>query len=196
MNTRTIHFLDAVPFTLGHPGALELRDLLAQVYWRTFAVREIAEKAGVALGGVDFEKPMNTIWHELLPFLERALFLAPAIVKLTATCDSGSYYGTGFLIAKDLLLTNHHVLYDWRTPGSPPAKAVEICFDYQLDFDGTERQYPTRPGDVLSIKGDREHDFAVIRFENTDPHRACGGGVEGARNPSRCDPLISFNPWS
>ena len=44
-------------------------------------------------------------------FLQRGAELAPAVVRLVVTLPDGGYYGTGFRIGEDLLLTNHHVLF-------------------------------------------------------------------------------------
>ena len=47
-----------------------------------------------------------------IAFLRRGVELSAAVARLLVTLPSGQYYGTAFRIGEDLLLTNHHVLFD------------------------------------------------------------------------------------
>ncbi len=104
-----------------------------------------------------------------ITFLERGLELAEAVVRLRVTATSGKrYYGTGFLIAPDLVLTNHHVLYD-EEHGGGPATRVEVWFGYERNFDGGAfRPYVAIEGEPASIQGAEDHDWAVVRVKQAE----------------------------
>lgn len=66
--------------------------------------------------------------------LELALDAAQAVVLLqTRLTDGKGHAGTGFMVASDLLMTNHHVI-----SGEFEASATECLFNYQLDLEGRE----------------------------------------------------------
>ena len=70
--------------------------------------------------------------------------------------------GTGFMVAHDLLMTNHHVI---ATPGE--AAGTEISFNYQLDRHGVLCQpVPARAlaGGLFYTNGDL--DFTVTQLED------------------------------
>lgn len=72
----------------------------------------------------------NTLRHVYL--LELALAAAQAVVHLRIQKENGQdALGTGFMVARDLLMTNHHVV---ATPQE--ASSVEVSFNYQLDRQG------------------------------------------------------------
>lgn len=101
-------------------------------------------------------------------FLERGMELAHAVVRLlVAMPDGNRYYGTGFLIAPDLVLTNHHVLFD-LAGNEERARRVEVWFGYERSFGGNIRAHSAIEGDPATIQGNREHDWAVIRVNATD----------------------------
>jgi hypothetical protein len=62
-------------------------------------------------------------------FLQRGVELAPAVARLLVTLPDGRYYGTGFRIGEDLLLTNHHVLFG---AAGTSATGVEAWLRYEL----------------------------------------------------------------
>jgi len=101
-------------------------------------------------------------------FLKRGTELAPAIARLLVTLPSGQYYGTGFRIGDDMLLTNHHVLYDESSAGTP-ASTVEAWFGYERDFGGGQLAHTVVAGMADSIKGDKAHDWAVVRMATPIP---------------------------
>jgi hypothetical protein len=78
-----------------------------------------------------------------------------------------SWCGTGFLVAKDILLTNHHVLNSREVA----AKAVCI-FGYELDVDGT--QMPTK---TLRLAPDRL--FLTSPVDELDFTFVCVDGQPG-----------------
>lgn len=101
-------------------------------------------------------------------FLRRGAELAPAVSRLLVTLPTGKYYGTAFRIADDVLLTNHHVLFDHGT-GDAPASDVEIWFGYERDLAGRDLTYQTVKGRSDSIVGDKGHDWAVVRVDGAMP---------------------------
>jgi hypothetical protein len=103
-----------------------------------------------------------------ISFLELGLRKAAAGCRLSVKLKSGIQAATGWRIGPSLLLTNHHVLYDWQGDGSP-ALSVEAAFGYETDLEGKLRKANVVMGDVATIEGDRDHDFAVISTSEALP---------------------------
>ena len=120
-----------------------------QPAWRGFADRGELERQ-------IFDEP--TLLD--VAFLQRGVELAPAVARILVTMPRGRYYGTAFRIGEDLLLTNHHVLFD---PTDTPAIAVEAWLHYELDVMGHPREHVMIPCRAETIVGDKTHDWAVIR---------------------------------
>ncbi|WP_030217842.1 trypsin-like peptidase domain-containing protein [Streptomyces sp. NRRL WC-3626] len=227
------HFVDRVPFEWSAPGALELRDLLACAYSRSAPAEQLAKRAEVATGYVDWERPMMTVWFDLMEtasnqkrlralleavtsgpdravgdrvrellaahpvvaapdrpakapdfahfadpdeqerrifragtlqdvvFLRRGTELATAVCRLRVTAaDGAQYHGTAFRITDDLLLTNHHVLFDDQ--GEKPV-AVEAWFGYEADLHGRTREHRVVTCEPASAVGEPGPDWAVVR---------------------------------
>lgn len=237
------HFVDRVPFDWSARGALELRDLLASVYNRSARAEQLAKQTGVDTGWVDLERPMMSVWFDLIEaasnqqrlralldavtagpdqavaervrelldahpvveatgrpatdtadfrnfenldeherqifrtstlqdvaFLRRGTELASAVCRLLVTAaDGAQYHGTAFRIADDLLLTNHHVLFD-DNGGQP--RLVEAWFDYEADLRGRIREHHVVPCDPASAIGERGPDWAVVRSATGLPEDA------------------------
>ena len=68
-------------------------------------------------------------------FLERGLRAAASVARLRVRVadGSGEWFGTGFLVAPNLLMTNHHVL-----PNPAAASLAVAEFNYQHDLNGVE----------------------------------------------------------
>lgn len=94
-----------------------------------------------------------------IAFLATGLARSPAVVRITARFGDDSTVGSGFLIAREHILTNHHVLFD--ADGNPPT-SVEIWFGYELAPDGSRAKVDIYTGDVEAIRADRADDWAVI----------------------------------
>ncbi|MBN1285969.1 MAG: trypsin-like peptidase domain-containing protein [Anaerolineae bacterium] len=73
----------------------------------------------------------NTLRH--VRMLALALDAAGAVVHLRSARGGKEHLGTGFMIASDLLMTNHHVIQD-----RAEAEAAVYTFNYQLDRAGKE----------------------------------------------------------
>ena len=134
------------PLHEGDPLVLDAGD----ARWRNFSpdnhVRRIVEGQDTMLD---------------IAFLQRGLDRARGVCLLTAKFGRKTCYGTGFRICARTLLTNHHVLHDWKGGGSQ-ASSVEAAFGYEVDVDGRLREAIWIPCEVATIRGDRDHDFAVI----------------------------------
>lgn len=101
-------------------------------------------------------------------FLQRGVESAKAVCRLTGAFGGRVYHGTAFRIGPRMLLTNHHVLHDWDNGEAPPT-SVLTEFGYELDINGKLRTPIQVPCDVTTIRGEREHDFAVIEISTTMP---------------------------
>jgi V8-like Glu-specific endopeptidase len=104
-----------------------------------------------------------------ISFLERGLQKAAAVCRLKVRMPSNRYYGTAFRIGPALLLTNHHILYDWAN-GDARALSVEAAFGYEVDLEGKLRKATLVECDVETIKGERAHDFALISTRSPLPN--------------------------
>ncbi|GGY42292.1 trypsin-like peptidase domain-containing protein [Streptomyces tanashiensis] len=101
-------------------------------------------------------------------FLRRGVELAPSVARLLVTLPSGRYYGTAFRIGTDVLLTNHHVLFD-DYHGGEPATRVEAWFGYERDLAGRDLTHTVVMGRPETIQGVRAYDWAVIRTDSPIP---------------------------
>ncbi len=105
-------------------------------------------------------------------FLRVGSLQAKSVCKIETTGSdyqnrSGSWCGTGFLVAKDILLTNHHVL------NSREVASNAICiFGYELDVDGG--QMPTK---AFRLAPDRL--FLTSRVDELDFTFVCIDGQPG-----------------
>lgn len=96
----------------------------------------------------------DTLRH--IRFLHMALEKAAAVVHITAAS-----YGTGFLIAPDLLMTNHHVL---RTVEA--AQHSTYTFYYELDIDNTVKETLTTVAKSSGVfYTNAMLDYTVIQLE-------------------------------
>jgi V8-like Glu-specific endopeptidase len=90
-----------------------------------------------------------------ISMLEMALEAARAVVRVGLPDGAGS----GFMIAPDLLMTNHHVI-----ASREEAAGAEFMFDYQLDRSGKAREPVTvsaAPTDVF--RTDEPLDYTVVQ---------------------------------
>lgn len=104
-----------------------------------------------------------------IAFLQRGVELSAAVARLLVMLDGDPYFGTGFLIAPDLLLTNHHVLFG---ASGRPATAVDMWFGYERAFGGHTKAHYSVAGRLDSIDGDQMHDWAVVRLAGSPPEGA------------------------
>lgn len=141
---------------------------------------EVAWKAEAPLAEGELERILGSRSTLLgIAFLEEGLRVGKAVGRITACFNSGCYHGTGSLIGPDLLLTNHHVLFD-QDHGDERADEVELLLDYEEGFDGQLREAHAFAGRPETIMGDKEDDWAVIRLAGAPgpgyPRLPLGGG--------------------
>jgi len=85
---------------------------------------------------------------------------ARSVAKLSLRFGAQRAHGTGFLIGPDRILTNHHnVVHEEH--GDVTSVVAE--FDYEEGYTGDRL---VCRGDVETIVGDAEHDWAVVRLES------------------------------
>jgi V8-like Glu-specific endopeptidase len=117
-----------------------------------------------------------------IAFLQRGVDLAPAVARLLVVQPSGSFHGTAFRIGDDLLLTNHHVLFDHQA-GDAPSSSVEAWFGFELDFAGRYRTHTVVNCKADTIVGDKPHDWAVVRVADPMPAGVPVIALTGAAPP-------------
>ena len=91
-------------------------------------------------------------------YLEQAIQAARAVVRIAV----GSGAGSGFMIAPDLVMTNHHVIHSQAEAGT-----AEIMFDFQLGLDGATlptHVARTRHGGMFYTQPDL--DFTVVQVDD------------------------------
>ncbi|MEA2193281.1 MAG: hypothetical protein QOI73_3402, partial [Solirubrobacteraceae bacterium] len=110
-------------------------------------------------------------------WVSRALELAACVCRVNTPTGPGS----GFLIATDLLLTNHHVLPDEQT-----AAATVAEFNYQIDWNGQAEPVRRFTCDASFFHNDEELDYAIVRVN--DAPGDLYGFVDLAR---RSDPTVN-----
>ena len=98
-------------------------------------------------------------------YLERGAIAAKAVARIAIRSPNGALrgWGTGFLIAPSVLLTNHHVL-----PDNATALRSEAQFRFERDVDGKQQVpqiFALNPGALFYA--DPALDFAVVAVQET-----------------------------
>jgi endonuclease G len=106
-----------------------------------------------------------------IAFLRRGVELGAAVCRLLVTLSGFQVYGTGFRIDQDLLLTNHHVLFN-EDRGNARATAVEAWFGYERTLAGLAMPPTVVACDPATIVGDTAHDWATIKVMGAMPQEA------------------------
>ena len=123
-----------------------------------------------------------------IAFLRRGVELGSAVCRLLVTLSGTQYYGTAFRITQDLLLTNHHVLFD-QDHGNARATAVEAWFRYERTFAGLDMAHTVVACDPATIVGDASHDWATIKVIGAMPEEAPLIELRGAE-PVKADDRV------
>src|SRR5262245_8953974 len=101
-------------------------------------------------------------------FLARGLEAAKAVarIRVRQSDGSGEWYGTGFLVAPGLLLTNHHVL------SSADQAALAVAeFNFEHDLHGVEaprRAYNLTPSRLFFTDSDLDCSFVEVAPRSFD----------------------------
>jgi V8-like Glu-specific endopeptidase len=131
----------------------------------------------------------EAVIDETSPTFVDIVFFAQGLDRARSVCRLVPWFagnrigsGTGFRIGPDLILTSHHILFDWARGGSR-ALAVDAWFNYEVDEQGMPRKKVEIPCDPASIVGEQEHDWAVIRAQEPIPDAFPALPLGGARVP-------------
>jgi S1-C subfamily serine protease len=112
----------------------------------------------------DLTMPVGRV-PALIGTLRAMVDKASSVCRLRVKNCIGEYFGTGFRVGQDWVLTNDHVLSPQRK------KATEVHSDFGFDVDATGAALaPTSlVGDVGSVVADEPDDWAVIRVPGMQP---------------------------
>ncbi|HEY6179849.1 MAG TPA: trypsin-like peptidase domain-containing protein [Kofleriaceae bacterium] len=116
------------------------------------------------LFGDDLTIPAGRVGN-LIATLGKLTELAPAVCLLRVESVAGEFYGTGFRIAADRVLTNHHVAFP---QGQAPTQ-IHADFGFDVDASGASLAVKSLSGDTASIVADQDDDWAVVRIADMDP---------------------------
>jgi V8-like Glu-specific endopeptidase len=96
-----------------------------------------------------------------IAFLEQGLQVARSVAYLRVSGRPKPWSGTGFLIASDLILTNHHVM-----PSAELLPGALFRFNYQENFNGEAQQPREYRAKVNGLyHANQALDYAVIQLE-------------------------------
>ncbi|MGD0377974.1 MAG: serine protease [Streptosporangiaceae bacterium] len=123
-----------------------------------------------------------------IAFLRRGTELGAAVCRLLVTLSGTQYNGTAFRIGQDLLLTNHHVLFDEEHENAM-ATTVEAWFGYERTLTGLDLAYMVVACDPATIVGDSAHDWATIKVTKAMPAEAPAIELRGAA-PVKADDRV------
>ncbi len=115
-------------------------------------------KADDAFEPLTYEKVVGLNNLLRIAWLSRALELAAAICRVVTPAGPG----TGFLIAPDLLMTNHHVLPDAATVDGTTAE-----FNYQVNWAGELEPVRRYKLDSSHYVTNKELDYAIARVKES-----------------------------
>jgi hypothetical protein len=154
------------------------------------ALHEIASEAGLTAAPSTLEKLIRAA----VPFLDVAVWRTRLSELEGQVCrvEMPTTFGTGFLVAPDLVLTNYHVIAGLA--GGGDHRAARLRFDYKRAADGTEIHQGTMfeladdwlvagrtPSavDLLPSPGNRlptpdELDFALLRVKGRPGEQSSG----------------------
>ena len=104
-------------------------------------------------------------------FLEHGVDRARSVCHVKVKIGSKRYVGTGFRIADDLILTNHHVVFDERDGQKVAASEIAVWFDFEVGEDGRPKQAVVIECDATSVVADSARDWAVITATTEIPDR-------------------------
>lgn len=96
-------------------------------------------------------------FNDSVAFFERGLAVAKATGRIERV--NGSPVGTGFLVAPDLLLTNHHVI-----PAETDLSQLRVRFGYRIDRFGLLQQGAVYAFEkVIAFSPTKELDYSLVR---------------------------------
>jgi len=127
-----------------------------------FTGNPVVTQPEALLFGDDLTIPIGRVGR-LAKTLERIIEKAPSICLLRVSNPLGEFFGSGFRIGNDLVLTNEHVLF----PLGIRATAVILDFLFEIDSNNQPLTVASFSGDLASIIADRGDDWAIIKVVGT-----------------------------
>jgi V8-like Glu-specific endopeptidase len=112
----------------------------------------------------DLTMPVGKV-PNLIATLTHMIDVAPAICLLQVNNQFGSFFGTGFRVCKNLVLTNHHVLF----PKDTVATQVRADFNFDVDAKGASMAVTSLWGNPATIRGEKTDDWAVVEVNAMKP---------------------------
>jgi hypothetical protein len=101
----------------------------------------------------------------LIETLNRVLASVPSVCLLRVANLFGEFFGTGFRIGPNLILTNEHVLF----PKKERAVSIQADFGFDIDPSGASLPVTSLAGDPATMVGMREDDWAVFQLAGMQP---------------------------
>jgi S1-C subfamily serine protease len=101
----------------------------------------------------------------LIETLQKLFAASPAVCLLRVQNQYGSFYGTGFRISDQLILTNHHVLFPRKTQ----ATGIVADFGFDVTPAGMSTPVTSLQGKLETVKGERADDWAVVAVDGMNP---------------------------
>jgi V8-like Glu-specific endopeptidase len=98
-----------------------------------------------------------------IAFLAQALLVARAVAFIGVQTAAARWTGTGFLVAPDLVMTNHHVLNDEKL-----LTGTVFRFNFEDDFHGRAqppKEYRARAGGIFHTNG--QLDYSIVELDGT-----------------------------
>ena len=164
-------FLNAVKPTVG----IEQQDAIDQLLLNYHMMepvaptKKVADWKSTATGPEIAEKIFGESTLRPIAFLARGLEVSRSVAYVSVRDGTQRWSGTGFMIAPNLVMTNHHVVSEAKQlPG------VLLRFNYQENFKGEAqptREYPAVPAGVFHANKDL--DYAILEVQD-EPGREWG----------------------
>ena len=164
-------FLNAVKPTVG----IEQQDVIDQLLLKYQMMEPVASSSKIAdwkstaTGSEIAEKIFGESTLRPIAFLARGLEVARSVAYVSVRDGIQRWSGTGFMIAPNLVMTNHHVVSEAKQlPG------VLLRFNYQENFKGEAqptREYPAVPAGMFHAN--KELDYAILEVQD-EPGREWG----------------------
>jgi len=141
------------------PAAADTRERVA-------AFQMMEARRGTDIAGVTLERKIGpTLDFTSRPPNESSRKAGRSVCRVVEIRDKGNLpvgFGTGFMVAPNLMITNHHVL-----PAKSEAKGIGANFGHEQNMDGLS------PGEIFELdpdlffENDEDLDFALVAVKST-----------------------------
>lgn len=153
-----------------------------------------------------YGSPLEEIVHNFAAFLDPALISHKLVCHEQHVCmiDTPQGGGTGLLVARDLVLTNYHVV-EQLLAGSYASDKVRCVFDYRNRFDGSANTtisvgldpawtIPHRKYEEYDPPTPVELDYALLRLDTPIGEASIGEPQPRGVSETRCWFDLSHDP--